>query len=74
MYKILARGFKWHVRPEDISSFFRNVNIIGGNNGIHITKNVAMEATFFVSTKEDLNKALAHNKHQIDSRTIYGMY
>ncbi|XP_055315788.1 G-rich sequence factor 1-like [Sitodiplosis mosellana] len=71
VYRILARGFPWQVKPEDVSAFFQNVIIVGGRNGIHIKKNGAMEATFFVSSKEFLNKALAHDKQQYDSRTIH---
>lgn len=74
VYRILARGFPWQVKPEDVTTFFRNVNIVGGVNGIHIRKNVAMEATFFVNSKEDLNKALSHDKLKVDSRTIHGMH
>lgn len=74
VYRILARGFPWQVRPENVIAFFKNVYIVGGVNGIHIRKNVAMEATFFVNSKEDLNKALSHDKLQVDSRTIHGMH
>lgn len=74
MYRILARGFPWHVRPEHVTTFFQNVSIVGGISGIHISKNVAMEATFFVNSKEDLNKALSRDKFRFDSRSIHGMH
>lgn len=72
VFHILARGFPWTVKADDVCAFFQNVNIVGGRQGIHITRNVAMEATFFVGSKEDLNKALACDKRQVDSRTIHG--
>lgn len=74
VYRILARGFPWQVKREDVDRFFQNVSIVGGVNGINLKKNVAMEATFFVASKDGLRKALAHDKRQIDSRTIHGNF
>ena len=74
VYRILARGFPWQVKPEDVGRFFQNVSIVGGISGIHIKRNGAMEATFFVTSKDGLHKALAHDKRQIDSRTIHGNF
>lgn len=70
---ILAVGFPWKVSKANVSNFFSDVNIIGGNDGIQIRKNGAMEAMFFVQSKEDVQKALAHDKRSDGSRFIRGM-
>lgn len=71
---ILAVGFPWKVSKTDVSAFFAGVKIIGGNDGIQIRKNGAMEAVFFVQSKGDIQKALAYNNNRCDgSRTIHGM-
>lgn len=69
---ILAVGFQWKVSKADVAGFFAGVNIIGGNNGIQLKRNRAMEAMFVVRSG-DIGKALAYNKRSIGSRTIYGM-
>lgn len=71
---MLARGFPWSITHSDVEAFFRDVNILGGKNGIVIRRNVAMEALFAVDTTEDLQKALAHDKQSVNSRSIHGKY
>lgn len=71
---ILAVGFAWKVTKADIIAFFADVDIIGGNDGIQIRKNGAMEAVFFVYTKVDVQNALAHDKRSDGSRRIHGMH
>lgn len=72
IHVIMARGFSWNVKQSDIAKFFQNIHILGGSSAIVITKNNAMEATFAVNTSEDLQKALARDKHRCDLRTIHG--
>lgn len=72
--EVLARGFPWTVKRVDVGEFFADVKIVGGIDGIQIRKDGAMEATFFVDSDEELQKALAHNKSLIDTRMIYGMW
>lgn len=74
MHVIMARGFPWNVKPADVCTFFQNIRIVGGINGIQIRRNVAMEAEFSVLSIEDVRKALARDKDRIDSRTIHGLY
>lgn len=71
--EVLARGFPWNIKRMDVGEFFSDINIIGGIDGIQIKKYGAMEATFFVDSDDELQKALLHNKQLIDSRMIYGM-
>lgn len=73
LFEVMARGFHWNVKRSDIGGFFSDIKIIGGIGGIQITKNVAMEATFFVDSLKEMKKALAHDKECIDSRVIHGM-
>lgn len=72
-HAILARGFPWNVKVTDVKSFFNNVNIVGGVGGIQIKKNIAMEATFFVHSNEDVQKAMTFNNKKMNSRAIRGM-
>lgn len=71
--EVLARGFPWNVKRVDVGEFFSDINIVGGIDAIDIRKDGAMEATFFVDSDEELQKALSHNKQFVDSRMIYGM-
>lgn len=69
----MARGFPWNVKQTDVAMFFHNVHILGGSCGITIKKNLAMEATFYVQSMDDVRKALAHDKDRIDFRVIHGI-
>lgn len=73
LYEVMARGFVWNVRRSDVGDFFSNVKILGGVEGIVIRKNGAMEATFFVDSVEEAQKALSYNQRCIGTRKIYGM-
>lgn len=53
---ILAMGFPWTVTKADVSAFFADVNIIGGNYGIQIRQNGAMEAIFLMHSKTTFKK------------------
>lgn len=72
---VCVRGIPWKTKPTDVTSFFEGVNIIGGVNGINIQRKVdrgALEATFFVNSREELKKALSYNRKCFDSRKIHG--
>lgn len=69
---IIARGFPWKITKSDIRQMFSDVNILNGENGVQIIKNIAMEAYFKVGTENDLINALSYNGKKFESRTIYG--
>lgn len=73
LYEVMARGFVWNVKRSDVGEFFSNVKILGGIDGIDIRKNGAMEATFFVESVEEVQKAIALDQRFIGNRKIYGM-
>lgn len=72
LHEILARGFPWRVTQSDVQAFFANVKMFGGYDGIKIRRNVAMEATFYVDSKNEVHKAMSRDKKQFDSRIIHG--
>lgn len=74
LHEILARGFPWKVKPADVRAFFPDVNIFGGAKGINIIKKNAMEATFYVNSKDEVRKAIARDGKQIDGRVIHGNF
>lgn len=69
LHEIMARGWPWRVVQADVRAFFANVNIIGA---IKIQKNGAMEAIFYVCSKDEVRKAMANDKKQHDFHVIYG--
>lgn len=69
----MVRGFLWCVSPHEIREFFKDVNIINGEAGIQINKDVNMEARFSVATEDDLNKALAHHNQRMGPRFVSGI-
>lgn len=71
---VLARGFQWKVTKRDVMDFFAGINILNGEKGINIMKNVAMEAYIELVSKADVHKALALNNKRVDFRTIHGKY
>lgn len=73
-YMVMARGFQWKVSKKDVMDFFKGINILNGEKGINIMKNVAMEAYIELASKNDVKKALALNNKRVDARTIHGEY
>lgn len=69
---ILARGYAWSVTKEAVREFFRNVNIVNGEEGISLYKNGAMETRFDVASNADMKKALAQNGERMGTRIIAG--
>lgn len=59
LHVIMARGFPWKISQADVGTFFQNIQIIGGNSGIHLRKNGAMEAFFCVESKKGVEDALS---------------
>lgn len=74
LYEVMARGFPWNVKRSDVGAFFSDMKILGEIDGIHIRKNGAMEATFFVDSFEEMQKALEHDKQSFGTRIIHGMH
>lgn len=74
LYMVLARGFQWKVTKKDVMQFFKGINILNGEKGINIMKNVAMEAFVELASKADVKKALALNNKRVESRTVHGNY
>ncbi|XP_055294776.1 G-rich sequence factor 1-like [Sitodiplosis mosellana] len=70
-YMVMARGFQWKVSKKDVMDFFKGINILNGEKGINIMKNVAMEAYVELVSKNDVKKALALNNKRVDSRTVH---
>lgn len=71
-FMVMARGFQWKVSKKDVMDFFKGINILNGEKGINIMKNVAMEAYIELASKNDVKKALALNNKRVDSRTVHG--
>lgn len=71
-FMVMARGFQWKVSKKDVMEFFKGINILNGEKGINIMKNVAMEAYIELASKNDVKKALAYNNKRVDSRTVHG--
>lgn len=69
---VLARGYAWSVTKKAIRAFFGDVNIVNGEEGISLYKNVAMETRFDVASNSDMKKALAQNGKRMGSRIIAG--
>lgn len=59
------RGLPWVVTKRDILSFFSDINILNGANGIHFAidfmKNQCNQAYIQLQTEKDLRKALNYN-------------
>lgn len=73
-YTVIARGFQWKVTKKDVIEFFKGIQIVDGEDGINIVKNVAMEAHVALASKADRKKALALHNKQFESRAITSMY
>lgn len=71
-YTVVARGFQWKVTKQNIMAFFKGINIVNGEDGINIVKNVAMEAHIVLASKADRKKALALHNKLFESRAISG--
>lgn len=71
-YMVLARGFQWKVTKQDVINFFKGIKIVGGEKGINIIKNVAMEAYVELASKADVKAALKHDSKRVDERMIHG--
>lgn len=71
---IKARGLPWSATAKDVASFFKDCNIVGDENGIHLTKDrqgrASGECFVELASEEDVDKAKAHNKESMGSRYI----
>lgn len=71
-YMVLASGFAWNVTKSDVREFFNGLNILCGDIGIDIIKDISMKAYVKFASAIDRIRALDNNKKQIDSRKIQG--
>lgn len=69
---VMANGFRWNITKNDVHEFFKGVNILNGDDGIFIVKDLSMKAYIQFATKADRKKALAKHMKQMHSRIIYG--
>lgn len=71
---VKARGLPWSATAKEIVGFFGDVSIVNGEEGVHIAFNhegrASGEAFVEVSSKDDLEKALAHNNEHLGHRYI----
>jgi len=71
---IKARGLPWSATPKDVLSFFDDCNIVGGENGVHLTmdRNGRPSGECFIelASKMDVEKANSHNKEHMGKRYI----
>jgi len=71
---VKARGLPWKTTVKEIYNFFKDCNIAGEEQGIHITigrdGRPSGECFVELATESDLEKAKAHNSENLGSRYI----
>lgn len=75
---IRIRGLPWNTTTQEICDFFDGVNILNGENGIHMvtlaTNNTKPlgEAYIELASNDDLQQALSFHKKNLGPRYIEG--
>jgi hypothetical protein len=71
---IKLRGLPWNSTANDILDFLKNVDVVGGEKGIHMAVGrdgrANGEAYVECATANDLDTAFTYNKNMIGSRYI----
>ena len=71
---VKARGLPWSATSDEVMEFFSEVNIVGGDEGVHFGKNregrPSGEAFIEVESEEDVQKALEKHKCNMGKRYI----
>lgn len=72
---IKLRGLPWNVCPQDILDFLKNVEVSGGENGIHLITSPRDgrpngEAFVECASEKDFNEAFEYNKKVMGHRYI----
>lgn len=77
-YIIRIRGLPWNTTKQEICDFFDGVNIVNGENGIHLvtlaTNNTKPlgEAYIELGSEEDIQRAHTFHKKNLGTRYIEG--
>lgn len=72
--RVVAQGFPWTVGKAEILEFFKGIQVLNGEDGIRIEKNVAVDAFIDVATAVDHDNALSRNGRIFDSQVILGKW
>lgn len=79
-YIIRIRGLPWNTTKHEICDFFDGVNIVNGENGIHLitvatnTSRPLGEAYIELATNEDLQLVHSFHKKNLGARYIEGKF
>lgn len=75
-YVVKLRGLPWSATVEEILKFFRDSNVSGGVDGVHMTLSKegrpSGEAFVEFQSEEDLKQALKRDRDHMGNRYIEG--